>query len=324
MKTYEDHSSSPDGWNVSSTLTLEDDGSFSYSEGWTDYTNASLSGGAGGAWRRDEGTIVFTAERVYPPIYFPWAVGRELRARLRDGALEFEGGWTLRRPTPPWEYTLETHVSNDGAETLTLVLEPWGIRHTLAPGEGAKVVARGRWWEGKPTVERRGGELLFDGRNGSWATVVPKPMPPRPPMPPAPAAPAPPARRRVKPAAGPPVRPPTLPIARPPAQPFVPRAPSPELAALIRRWVDELPPGAPGNYINRLCKENDGIPLDCTQIYLWVLTTDGQVLCIDHESFGQRAEPEESAEVAYGKIEVGMKTYPELLELLPPDRGWPT
>jgi hypothetical protein len=113
-------------------------------------------------------------------------------------------------------------------------------------------------------------------------------------------------------------------VVKPPARPFEPRAPSPELAALLRRWVDELPTDSPGSYINRLCKENDAIPLDCTKIYLWVLTTDGQVLCIDHESFAQRAEPEENAEFAYGKIEVGARTHPELLELLPPDRGWPS
>jgi hypothetical protein len=75
VKTYEDYSQSPDGWNVTSTLELEDDGRFSYSEGQTDYTNASLSGGAGGTWRRGDGVIIFLAERVYPPIYFPWQEG---------------------------------------------------------------------------------------------------------------------------------------------------------------------------------------------------------------------------------------------------------
>jgi hypothetical protein len=172
MKTYEDYSQSPDGWNVSATLELTDDGRFSYSEGWTDYTNASLSGGAGGTWRRGDGVIFFRAERVYPPMYFPWTVGQELIARLRDGALDFGRGRTLRPPSPRQEYTIKTHVSNASAEPLTLVLEPWGIRHTLAPGERVEVVAKGNWWEGKPTVERRGDEVVFDGRNGSWAAAV--------------------------------------------------------------------------------------------------------------------------------------------------------
>jgi hypothetical protein len=101
MKTYEDYSSSPDGWNVTATLELESDGRFSYSEGWTDYTNASLSGGAGGTWRRGEGVIFFRAERVYPPMYFPWVAGQELVATVRGDALEFPHGWTLRPPSPP-------------------------------------------------------------------------------------------------------------------------------------------------------------------------------------------------------------------------------
>jgi hypothetical protein len=124
MKTYEDSSQSPDGWNVTSTLTLEEDGRFFYSEGWTDYTNASLSGGARGTWRRDGGVFVFHAEEVHGAMYFPWAKGRELIARLRDNDLDFERGWTLRPPSPPWEHILKTPVRNDGAVPLTLVLEP--------------------------------------------------------------------------------------------------------------------------------------------------------------------------------------------------------
>ncbi|HEV7890906.1 MAG TPA: hypothetical protein VGP08_09715 [Pyrinomonadaceae bacterium] len=321
MKTYESYSSSPDGWNVTSTLELEADGHFSYSEGWTDYTNASLSGGAGGTWRRELGCIVFRAERVYPPMYFPWEVGQELIATVRDDALEFAHGWTLSPPTPRQEYTIKTPVSNDGTEPLTLVLKPWGIRHTLAPGEKAQVVAQGSWDWVKPYVERGADGIVFHGRNASWATVIPEPPPPKP-KPPAP--PRVPRAEAPKLAAKPRVKPPFKPPTKPAAPPFVPRAPSPELAALLRRWIDELPTDSVGNYTNRLCKENDAIPLDGTEIYLWVLRTDGQVLCIDHESFAQRAEPEENAAVAYGMIEVGASTHPELSELLPPDRGRPS
>jgi hypothetical protein len=325
MKTYEDYSSSPDGWNVSCTLELTDDGRFSYSEGRTDYTNASLSGGAGGTWRRGVGAIFFRAERVYPPMYFPWVAGQELIATVRGDALEFAHGWTLRPPTPPSEYIIETPVSNDGAEPLTLVLEPWGIRHTLAPGESVQVVAKGSWGWSKPVVERVADEIVFNGRDASWATVVPEPPPPPPkPKPKPPAPPPKPSVGAAKPAAERPVQPPVKPPApSPPKAPFEPRAPSPELAALLRRWIDELPTGGLGNYVGRLCKENDAILLDGNQIYLWVLRTDGQVLCIDHESFAQRAEPEENAAVAYDMIEVGTRTHPELSELLPPDRRGP-
>jgi hypothetical protein len=325
MKIYEDYSQSLEGWNVTSTLQLEDDGRFFYSEGWTDYTNASLSGGAAGSWSRGVRVIVFRVDWVDGTMYFPWAQGQELIARLCDGALNFGRGWILRPPSPRWEYTVKTPVSNNGTVPLTLVLEPWGMRHTLAPGERVEVVAEGRWWEGEPKVERRAEEMEFDGRNGSWATVVPQPPlhspPPKPESktkPPAPArttrAKAP--KRIDKPSGMSPVKA----SVRPRGPRFVPRTPSPELAALIRRWVEELPEEG---MINRLCKENDAVRLDCTEIYLWVLRTDGQVLCIDHESFAQRQEPEDDAEVAYGKIEVAAKTHPELLELLPPDRGWP-
>jgi hypothetical protein len=137
VKIYEDYSQSPDGWNVTATLTLEDNGRFSYSEGWTDYTNASLSGGAGGVWRRGHGVIFFCAEMAEGPMYFPWEAGRELMAWVRGDALEFANGWTLRPPPPPRQYVIKTPVSNPGTEPLTLVLEPWSIRHTLAPGERA-------------------------------------------------------------------------------------------------------------------------------------------------------------------------------------------
>ena len=146
---------------------------------------------------------------------------------------------------------------------------------------------------------------------------------PQGPPPPKPTPPAPPRAPRVetpKPIPTPRGMSPVQPLSMPPASRFVPRAPSRVLAALLRHWIDELPADSPGNYINRLCRENDAIPLDCTEIYLWVLRTDGQVLCIDHESFAQRAEPEEDSEVAYGRIEVGARTHPELSELLPPDR----
>jgi hypothetical protein len=92
----------------------------------------------------------------------------------------------------------------------------------------------------------------------------------------------------------------------------------------MRRWIDELPAKVLVNRVQRLCKENDALPLDANEFEVWALRTDGQVLYIDHDSFAQRAEPETNADTAYDKIELGMKKYPELLELLPPGRGWPS
>jgi hypothetical protein len=275
-----------------------------------------------------DGVIFFRAEQVYPPMYFPWEVGQELMATVRGDALEFAHGWTLDLKTVPIK---EIPVRNDDTKPKPLVLEPWGIRRTLAPGERVRIVTQGDFWVGQfEKVDYGAEEIVYRGSVATWATVVPEPPPPPPAPPPEPKPPAPErapaaetepaAKPTVAPAAKPPVEPPT----RPAAPPFVPRAPSPELAALLRRWVEELSAEGPGNMISRLCIENDAIPLDCTEIYLWVLRTDGRVLCIDHESFAQRAEPEENAEVAYGKIEVGARTHPELSELLPPDRGGPS
>lgn len=180
MKLYEGYSSSPDGWNVSSTLELEDNGRFSYSEGWTDYTNASLSGGAGGTWRRDEGAIVFLTERIYTPIYFPWVQGQEVNAVLRDDALDFGRDWIL---SPPPVRMKEIPVRNDGAKPIPLVLEPWGIRHTLAPGERVRIVTQvpRNFWETQLKVEYGADEIVFRGSYWTWATVVPEPSPPPPP-----------------------------------------------------------------------------------------------------------------------------------------------
>ena len=132
------------------------------------------------------------------------------------------------------------------------------------------------------------------------------------------------AKRPVKPSVTPKIMAPVEPVVRPPAPRFVPRVPSPELAVLMRRWIDELPAEVLVNRIQRLCRENDAIPLDANQFEVWALRTDGQVLYIDHDSFAQRAEPVEDAGTVYDKIELGMKKYPELLELLPPARGWPS
>ncbi|HEX8117992.1 MAG TPA: hypothetical protein VF521_12035, partial [Pyrinomonadaceae bacterium] len=117
MKSYDYYDSSPEGWNISSTLELEDDGRFSYSEGWTDYTNASLSAGAGGTWRRDGSVLVFKAERVYGRLYFPWGVGRELRAEEQGDALDFGDGWTLREPG---EHVIKVPVHNEGERPLVV------------------------------------------------------------------------------------------------------------------------------------------------------------------------------------------------------------
>ena len=298
MKTYVDYSQSPDGWNVSATLKLEDGGRFVYEEAWTDYTNASLYGGAEGRWRRDGGVIVFQAESVEGSMYFDWAAGQELRAVERGDALDFGRGRTLR--VPP-EREVNIPVRNGGYKPLTVRLEPWGISHVLKPGEQLRIVAHGPWAPGGPEVVRGADEVVFYGWSGSRAEVVREPKPVKPPAP------------AVKP---PPLPKPPQPVTGPAFPQFKPVTPSPELAARIRRWIEELPAEGMQEWIGRLCKENDAIPLHSTQIYLWALRADGQVLSIDHESFSRRAEPENNAVTAYAALAQGARDYPELAELL--------
>jgi hypothetical protein len=303
MKIYEDYSQSPDGWNIASKLTLEDNGRFLYDETWTDYTNATIGGEAEGRWRGEGEILVFLAERVEGSMYCPWAAGQEMEAVERGDCIDFGRGYTLR--VPP-ERELVVPVHNTGVKPLTVVLEPWGIRHELAPGEQVRVVARGPWGPDGPKIVRSPDEVVVYGWSGSRAAVVPEAQQTM-----APAAEA--AKQTVKP----PDAPPAPATAVPPEPPrFEPRTPSPELAARIRRWVDELPPEGVQQWVAGLCKVHDSIPLHCTQIYLWTLRTDGQVLCIDHESFARRAEPETNPVTAYAALAQGARAYPELGELL--------
>lgn len=312
MKTYQSFGSSPDGWNVSSTLALGDDGRFSYSEGWTDYTNASLSGGAEGRWRRDGGVLVFEAEEVGGAMYFPWVVGKELDAVERKGALDFGGGWTLHEPG---EREVKIPVRNEGGRPLVVRLEPWGISNILEPGEALRIHGRGPWGAGSYEVDYGEGEVVYHGWPGSRVDLVYEPKQPAPLVTPAPPAPpARPAKPKAPPAAEtetPPPRPP--PYVPPRVNPFTI---SPGLAARLRGWIDELPTEGLGNWVVRLCKSHDALPLHGTQLQLWALRTDGQVLVIDHESASQSVEPETDGALAYAALAQGARSHPELAELL--------
>ena len=297
VKTYEDYSQSPDGWNVSATLKLEDDGRFVYEEAWTDYTNVSLYGGAEGRWRRDGSLFVFQAGSIEGSMYFPWVVGQELQAVEQGGALDFGRGWRLREPP---EREVNIPVRNNGYRPLTVRVEPWGISHVLERGEGLRIIAHGPWSPEEPEVVRGADEVVYYGWSGSRVEVAREPKPAKPPTPP------------VKP----PAPKPPPPVAGPAFPQFEPVTPSPELAARIRQWIEKLPTEGMQDWTGRLCKKNDAIPLHCTQIYLWALRADGEVLSIDHESFSQRAERENNAVTAYAALAQGAHDYPELAELL--------
>lgn len=64
MKFYEDYSRSPDGWNITSTLEIENDGRFCYDETLTDYTDATIGVTVEGSWRREVGAIILRPLRI--------------------------------------------------------------------------------------------------------------------------------------------------------------------------------------------------------------------------------------------------------------------
>jgi hypothetical protein len=308
MKLYEDNSQSPDGWNITSTLELEDDGRFRFDETWTDYTNATIGVTIKGSWRRQVGAIVLHPLSVDGSLG-EWVVGQERRGVEQGDTLDFGGRLTLRVP-PEREQVVPVH--NTGMRPLTVVLEPWGTRHTVAPGERVRVVARGPGGMGGLEIVRGDEEIIVYGWSGSRVAVVreqkqtvanvttrphgaeaTKPTFKTPDALPAPAR-----------------------VAKPEFARFEQLTLSPELAERIRRWVDELPTEGMQNWVGRLCKQHGSIPLHCTQIYLWALRPDGQVLSIDHESFARRAEPENDPVTAYAALAQGARTYPELSGLL--------
>ena len=309
MKLYEDYSQSPDGWNISSTLELEDDGRFCYDETWTDYTNATIGVTVEGSWRREAGAIILHPLSVEGAVG-SWVVGQERKGAERGDTLDFGGSLTLRL-SPDRQQDIA--VRNTGMKPLTVVLEPRGTRHTVAPGERVRVVAQGPGGIGEQLQVVRGAEkVVVYCRSGSRVEVVREQKEIK--------AAAPnraPEAGAAKPTATAAVAPPDpVPVAEREFARFEPLTPSPDLAARIRCWIDELPTEGMENWTSRLCKQHESIPLHCTQIYLWALRPDGQVLSIDHESSTRRAELENNPVTAYAALAQGARTYPELSELL--------
>ena len=175
MKTYDYFDSSPDGWKISGTLEAGEDGRFDYSEGWTDYTNASLSGGAGGTWWREGEVLFFRVEKVYTPVYFPWASWSVLRAEERGETLDFGGGLTM---SEPGEHIVRVLVHNKGGRPLPVRLEPWGRDAVLEPGEKLHIVGRGPYSWLRHKVDRGADEVVYHGWPGSRAEVEYEPKPP--------------------------------------------------------------------------------------------------------------------------------------------------
>jgi hypothetical protein len=76
MRTYVDHSWAQE-FDVTSTLYLEDDGRFSYSEYQSCY-GAAFSGSVSGTWRQSGDTILLLTEHVSEHMNsYDWVIGQE-------------------------------------------------------------------------------------------------------------------------------------------------------------------------------------------------------------------------------------------------------
>jgi hypothetical protein len=159
VKLYEDNSQSPEGWNVTSTLELQDDGRFRFDETWTDYTGPGAGVTVEGGWRQEDGAVVLRPLRVNGEVG-DWVVGQERKGVESGDTLDFGGSLTLR--VAP-EREQDVAVRNTGTKPLTLVLEPPGTRHTLAPYERVRVVVRGHGGAGRLQVVRRPDKVVVAG-----------------------------------------------------------------------------------------------------------------------------------------------------------------
>jgi hypothetical protein len=98
---------------------------------------------------------------------------------------------------------------------------------------------------------------------------------------------------------------------------MMPTTPSPQLSAQIRAWIGALSTEGIGNWVLKACKEAGILPLHSSSIYIWAINVDGQILCMDHEAFGNPIEIETDPLTLYGVLNQGISAYPGLSELLP-------
>jgi hypothetical protein len=94
-------------------------------------------------------------------------------------------------------------------------------------------------------------------------------------------------------------------------------APPPVPADLPDRVRALLDAWQPADWVGRACKERGGLPLGGNQIYIWALRPDGEILCIDHESFSHATEPETDPLTRFAMMVQGARRHPELSDAIP-------
>lgn len=91
---------------------------------------------------------------------------------------------------------------------------------------------------------------------------------------------------------------------------------SPELQAAIRKRIRELEAPGLGDWVVRKCRDElEALPVHGSQLFVWAVRPDGEVLRLDHEAFGCPVEPEDDPVVRFSVLSLGARRYPEL-------RGW--
>lgn len=92
------------------------------------------------------------------------------------------------------------------------------------------------------------------------------------------------------------------------------RKPDLALQAQIRRWCSEA---EPTDWPQRLMIERGVYLLHGNQAFLWYLSPEGEVFCLDTDRFAQQLEPETDLEAALEAVRQASQNRPELKALLP-------
>jgi hypothetical protein len=104
-----------------------------------------------------------------------------------------------------------------------------------------------------------------------------------------------------------------------PPEPGKVAAPSPELASLIQRRIDEMPTEGLQYWVQRMCKESNALLLHVRgSLDAWALRPDGVVLCFDLDRVFARGEHETHPPNIYAALVQGIAVFPELAPLIPP------
>ena len=94
MRTYVDFSHWSDEFQIDITLTLEDNGRFSYSEDWHCY-GAGFGKSAGGTWRQDENKIFLQCDSRSDGSFLDWSVGEEKQVIDLKDSIRIDGNFEM-------------------------------------------------------------------------------------------------------------------------------------------------------------------------------------------------------------------------------------